>query len=133
MKKFLLIVMLSLVTLLCGCESDEIVEPTYTLDVYSCMASIAVEPSQRDMNLTYYYSNSDEIALYYTRSWKDGVISCKRFFINPEIYNLQKSLYPFAEFDDEFLTIEIEEFMVVPDMNAHWDSLESSGVYTVIK
>lgn len=134
MKKFMLIVLLSFVFLLGGCTSNKTpVEDPNAVTLSGCLEDVGAGASVKGENLTYYYVSQDEISLYYSKNWKKGIISWKRFFVNEEQYNLQKSLYPDAVCKDAQKTILIKEYIKVDDMDAYWDSIENSSVYTMVK
>lgn len=132
MKKVILIAMLCMLTLLGGCGSKKVVDNT-AITIESCMKDLLINPSVKGSNITYYYNTAEELAVYYTDNWNKGVIKCKRYFRDAEHYNIQKSLNPDAKFKDDLLTIEIKEYMQVEDMDAHWDFVENSSVYTLVK
>ena len=132
MKKIILIAILCFVTLLGGCGSKPVVENN-AITIESCMKDLLIKPSVKGENITYYYNTAEELAVYYTDNWNKGVIKCKRYFRNEEHYNIQKSLNSDAKFKDDLLTIEIKEYMKVDDMDAHWDYIENSSVYTLVK
>lgn len=133
MRKKLLLLILCFTMLLCGCSSNKDVEPTNTINIKTCMSNVGARPSVQGESLTYYYSTADEISLYYVSNWRKGIVSWKRFFLNEEQYNLQKSIYPNAICKDKELTILIKEYMVVEDVAAHWSAIESAGIYTIVK
>lgn len=132
MKNIILILILCFVTLLCGCTSNNN-EPINTISLATCMQDSNAKASKKGENITYYYSTPDEISLYYAQNWKKGIISWKRYFINEEQYNLQKALYPNAVCKDKDHTIFIKEYLKVDDMDAHWDSIENSSIYKIVK
>ena len=135
MKKFS-IIMISIISLLflAGCgkklNSDQVINETTVL---ACMKQDSIKKSEEGKNLTYYYINPSDIAIYYVEDWKKGVISLKKYFWDTEQFNMQKELYSDARVDEDDLTVYVREYSTVDDMDAYWEQTENSSTYTMVK
>ncbi len=138
MKKIIYTIMMIFILLssliLTGCSGDtNVQEAPDESTVLSCMKNDSINKSVQGTNLTYYYIGPDDISIYYVTSWKNGVVSLKKYFWNKEQYDLQKAFYSDAKLNDKALTIYVREYTVVEDMDAYWTEIENSPTYTIVK
>ena len=125
----IVMVIASLSMTACLKKQDE--EPKLVLA--DCIADSGFERSVKGEKMLYYYATPNEIALYYCSGWKSGRISCRKYFLDKDTYELEKSLADVYRFKDEKLTFLVKEYKVVEDMDAYWDEIEASSIYTIVK
>lgn len=128
-------VILAMTLILTGC-SDNNVEPVIvnTVDVGTCMFDVGANNSVKGECLTYYYRGPEDLTLYYTTNWNKGFISMKKYYVTQEKYLIEKPLYPNAtRVNDTELTIQVQDYMKVEDMDAYWNQIETSSTYVMVK
>lgn len=116
---------------LSGCFNNVEEEPK--LVVSECIKDSKFEKSEKGKTLLYYYATPTEVSLYYCNGWKGGKISCKKYFLNKDTYEIEKNLVKADKTSDKELTIYIKEYQVVNNMDAYWDEIEASSIYTIVK
>lgn len=137
MKKIIsviaLVIIISMSLILTGCKEDKKVEEVNTFTVEYCIKDASIPKSVKGTNLTYYYIGPDDISIYYSTSWKKGVISLRKYFKDKENYELQKTMYDYTRCDDTKLSIYVKDYSRVDDMDSYWTQIENSGTYTIVQ
>ncbi len=103
------------------------------LSLADCISKSGYKASNKGENILYYYATPTEVSLYYCNNWKSGRIECKRYFLDKETYELEKSLAKADRYKDEELWFSIKNYKVVDNMDTYWDEIETSSVYTIVK
>jgi uncharacterized lipoprotein YehR (DUF1307 family) len=135
MKKLLklLVVLVICILSLVGCETEQVEEETNTISLASCMKNDNIAKSQKGTNLTYYYRDNDCLSIYYITSWKNAKLSVKRYYTNQEAYELRKSLEKDAKYSDSDKKVSLSNYEEIADMDAYWDEIASSSIYTIVE
>lgn len=135
MKKLLsvFLILVICISTLVGCETEVVEEETNTISVEKCMKNDNILKSEKGNNLTYYYKDADSLSIYYVTNWKNPKLSVKRYYTNKEAYELRKKLETEAKCNDSERKISHNNYEQIDDMDAYWDEISNSSLYTIVE
>lgn len=120
--------MISSLTLTACFRKKEVVR---VISVSACLNESGFSRSKKGSCLTYYHNTNDEITIYSLRSWRTGVVSCKKYFIDRDLYLLEKDSYSWDKAKPDEYMLYKKEYERVDNPDALWEEIHNSDYYHV--